>query len=73
MVARFLFYVLFVINADRICKLKLLAQFFVLLFVNNFLNLKIETCTTISHAPQKANVTEAGKGQCLSEVCKELQ
>jgi HSP20 family protein len=30
-----------------------------------FFILKTKTCTTISHAPQKANVTEAGNGHCL--------
>jgi hypothetical protein len=58
---------------DRTCKFLHWLNSSSAFFVNYFLNLKIETCTTISHAPQKANVTEAGKGPCLSEVCKELQ
>ena len=33
-------------------------------------HLKEKTCTTISHAPQKAN-TEAGTGTSLSVQCKE--
>jgi hypothetical protein len=37
-----------------------------------FLILKSKSCTTISHVPQKANITEAGKGPSLCAVCKGL-
>src|SRR5688572_31050318 len=40
--------------------------------VHLFFILKQKTCTTISHAPQKAIATEAGNGHCLSALCKEL-
>jgi hypothetical protein len=35
-----------------------------------FLIKKIKTCTTISHVPQKAAVTETGKAS-LSDQCSE--
>jgi hypothetical protein len=45
-------------------------HFYALMLVINFFNQKRKTCTTISHVPQKATITETGKAS-LSDQCSE--